>query len=227
MCVTYYTDGENMFEYLAKGFAEVLTKGDVFELFKMLEQRYGTILKVCERIGIERKTFYHWRSARQINIETKIKVLKVALEDHPIDTLEFLARKTKGKTKEALEFLLEFLRREILTEEKPEKLEDLVKKAEEIIDEYSIPLIEYLRHEVDSLVEAVHSRGYEFRITPITPIGIPSIQAIKAVPEQPAWASSATMYQYAGISIEKPFETPQVDFQISESLGGDVKWITR
>ena len=80
---------------------------------------------------------------------------------------------------------------------------------------------------MDSLVEAVHNRGYEFRITPITPIGIPSIQAIKAVSEQPAWASSATMYQYAGISIEKPFETPQVDFQISESLGGDVKWITR
>jgi len=45
-----------MFEHLAKHFAEMLTKGDVFELFRMLEQRYGTISKVCERIGIERRT---------------------------------------------------------------------------------------------------------------------------------------------------------------------------
>ena len=91
-----------LFEYLAKRFAEMLTKGDVMELFRMLEQRYGTISKVCERIGIERRTFYHWRYAKQINNETKAKVLRVALEEHPIDTLEFLARKSRGRTKEVL-----------------------------------------------------------------------------------------------------------------------------
>ena len=197
-----------MFEHLVKSFAEFLTKGDVFELFRTLEQRYGTISKACERIGIERRTFYHWRIARQINIETRIKVLKVALEEHPIDTLEFLARKSKGKTKEVLEYLLEFLRREILTEEEPKRLEDLTKKAREIIDEYSIPLIEYLRHEVDSLVEAVHSRGYELRIMPITPISIFGVQAVKAIPEQPEWTSSATSYKY------EPFEGSQVQLQL-------------
>lgn len=150
-----------MFEHLARGFAEILTKGDVFELFKMLEQRYGTILKVCERIGIERRTFYHWKDAKQIGIETKYKVLKAALEEYPVDTLEFLAKKSRNKTKEVLEFLLEFLRREILTEEEPEKLRELVKKAKEVIDEHSIPPIEYLRYEVNSLAEAIHSRGYE------------------------------------------------------------------
>jgi len=203
-----------MFEHLVKSFAEFLTKGDVFELFRTLEQRYGTISRVCERIGIERRTFYHWRNARQINIETKVKVLKVAMEEHPIDTLEFLARKSRGRTKEVLEYLLEFLRREILTEEEPKRLEDLTRKAKEIIDEYSIPLIEYLRHEVDSLVEAVHSRGYELRIAPVTPTSIFGVQVAKAISEQLEWTSSATTYQYAGVSVEKPLERLQVQFQV-------------
>jgi len=81
-----------MFEYLAKGFSEMLTKGDVFELFRMVERHYGTISKVCKRIGIERRTFYHWKSAQQINVDTKVKVLKVALEEHPIDTLDISVR---------------------------------------------------------------------------------------------------------------------------------------
>jgi len=156
----------SLFEYLARRFAEVLTKGDVMDLFRKLEQHYGTISKVCERIGIERKTFYHWRYAKQITSETKAKVLRVALEEYPIDTLEFLARKSRDRMKEVLELLIEFLRRGIIEEEDPRKAEELVKRAEGIINEFSIPITEYLHHEIAGLIESAYSRGFELEIRP-------------------------------------------------------------
>ena len=53
------------------------------------------------------------------------------------------------------------MRREILIEEEPKKLKSLVKKAE---GEYFIPIIEYLRHEVEGLAEAAYSKGYELKV---------------------------------------------------------------
>lgn len=156
-----------LFEYLAKRFAEILTKGDVLELFRMLKERYGTISRVCRRIGIERRTFYYWRYAKQVNSDTKLKVLKVALEEHPIDTLEFLARKSRDRTREVLELLIEFLRRGIIEEEDPRKAEELAKRAENIINEFSIPINEYLHHEIARLINAAHSKGFEIKIQPI------------------------------------------------------------
>ncbi len=205
-----------MFEYLAKRFAEILTKGDVFELFKRLEQRYGTISRACERVGIERRTFYHWRNARQINFETKAKVLKVALEEHLIDTLEFLAGRSRRRLKEVLEYLIEVLRREILEEDEPDKLDELVKRAERVINEYSIPVIEYLRHEVGDLVEAAYSKGYKIKLRPVTPASIFGIQMVKVeyTEYRDEWMSSATVYQYMGVKVEKRPEGAQVQFEV-------------
>jgi len=205
-----------MFEYLAKRFAEILTKGDVFELFKRLEQRYGTISRACERVGIERRTFYHWRNARQINFETKVKVLKVALEEHLIDTLEFLAGRSRRRLKEVLEYLIEVLRREILEEDEPDKLDKLVNRAERIINEYSIPVIKYLRHEVSDLIEAAYSKGYKIKLRPVTPASIFGIQMVKVeyTEYRDEWMSSATVYQYMGVKVEKRPEGAQVQFEV-------------
>jgi len=153
-------------QQLVNRFAESLTKGDVVELFRILEERYGSISKVCERVGIERRTFYHWREARQINVETKVKILQVALEEYPIDTLEFLARKSMWRTREVLELLLEMLRRLIVEEEDPEKIRMLSKKAEEIVKEFSTPVTEYLREEISAVMEASLSRGLRIEFQP-------------------------------------------------------------
>lgn len=188
-----------MLEYLVGRLAEALTKGDVFELFGLLEKRYKTVSKICERIGIERKTFYHWKNTRQINAETKVKALKAALEEHPIATLEFLAKKTKTMTKDVLAYLMVLLRQEILSEEDPEKLAELVKEAESIINEYSTSIIEYLRHEAGDLVEAVHSRGHELKIV----LSTPSVE--EGIEMWPKFASSsdkgALSYSSAGTAL--------------------------
>jgi len=156
-----------LFEYFARRFAEVLTKGDVVELFRMLEQRYGSVSRVCERVGIERRTFYNWRVAKQVSGETKAKILRAALEEAPIDTLEFLARKLRDRLREVLELLIEFLRRE-LAEESPERVEEVVRRVERLLTEFSTPVTAYLHHEVARLVETARSRGLEIRVEPYT-----------------------------------------------------------
>jgi len=148
-----------MLEYVAERFAELLTKGDVVELFRMLEQRYGTVSGVCERVGIERRTFYNWRSARWVTGETKAKVLRASLEEYPVDTLEFLARKSMERVRELLELLMEYLRRGIAEEEDLGKAEELARRAESIVREFSVPVTEYLHDMLRSLAETALSRG--------------------------------------------------------------------
>jgi len=215
-----------LFEYLAKRFAEMLTKGDVIELFRMLEQRYGTKSEVCDKIGIERKTFYHWRDARQINAETKAKVLKAALEEHPIDVLGFLARKTRGRTKEILELLIEFLRREMLEEEDFKRTKELVKKAEEVLSEFSTPLTEYLRHEITDLIEDVYNRGFEIEIKPY--VVTKAITALMSIPIEklgspPCTVTSATTPYPITRALAFESEEPQEN-HIFEMPEGEGKW---
>jgi len=220
----------SLFEYLARRFAEVLTKGDVMDLFRKLEQHYGTISKVCERIGIERKTFYHWRYARQVTNETKAKVLRVALEEYPIDTLEFLARKSRDRMKEVLELLIEFLRRGIIEEEDPRKAEELVKRAEGIINEFSIPITEYLHHEIAGLIESAYSRGFELEIRPYTGIQLPTAPFRTFVEEQER--PFFTMYTETLISTTGTASTSEAsqmvpETRMSESLERWSVWSTQ
>ena len=42
---------------LAKKYSEILTKGEVMELFKLLEE-VGSLSEACRRAGIDRKTVY-------------------------------------------------------------------------------------------------------------------------------------------------------------------------
>jgi len=142
-----------MLEQTIKRFAGLLTKGDVLDLFKMLEKRYAAIARTCARIGIERKTFYNWENAKKINLETKEKVLRAALEDYPLDTLEFLAKKSKERCIEALSSAFVLLRRNMLEEQDPQKLRELAEMAKNILNEFSIPMTEFLEPEISALVE--------------------------------------------------------------------------
>ncbi len=145
-------------EYLARRYSEMLTKGDVIQLFSMLRDKYGTIDEVCKRVGIERKTFYNWRTVRQINLDTKTKILKTALEELPIETLEFLAKRSRDRTVEILSYLIEALHDKIIHENDPNKLRSLASKSEEIVEEFSVPLTDYLHHEIDNLRKLVFQR---------------------------------------------------------------------
>jgi len=148
-----------MAEYIANRFAEILTKGDAYQLFNMLQEKYGTIASACERIGIERRTFYNWRNARQINIETKRKLLRVAIQEHPIETLKFLTLKAKERTTEISSHLIETLRRHIIEEENPEKLKTLITTTKTIINQLSTPIIENIHHEVENLLKLIDEKA--------------------------------------------------------------------
>ena len=148
-----------MAEYIANRFSEILTKGDAFQLFNILQGRYGTIASACERIGIERRTFYNWRNARQINIETKMKLLRIAIQDHPIETLKFLTLKAKERTTEISSYLIETLRRQILEEEDPEKLKTLITETETIINQLSTPITQNIHHQIENLLKLIDKKA--------------------------------------------------------------------
>jgi hypothetical protein len=145
-------------EYLARRYSEMLTKGDVTQLFNMLRDKYGTIDEACKRIGIERKTFYNWRIVKQMNLSTKVKVLKTALDELPIETLGFLAKRSRDRTIEILSYLIEALYDTIVHENDPDRLRSLASKSEEVVEEFSVPLTNYLYHEIDNLRKLVFQR---------------------------------------------------------------------
>ena len=136
----------------------MLTKGDVTQLFNMLRDKYGTIDEACKRIGIERKTFYNWRIVKQMNLSTKVKVLKTALDELPIETLGFLAKRSRDRTIEILSYLIEALYDTIVHENDPDRLRSLASKSEEVVEEFSVPLTNYLYHEIDNLRKLVFQR---------------------------------------------------------------------
>ncbi len=47
-----------------------------------------------------------------------------------------------------------------MIEEDSRSLEELAKKAGEILSRYSIPITEYLSHEIENLVETINSKGH-------------------------------------------------------------------
>lgn len=154
-----------MYEYIVERFAGLLTKGDVMELFKLLERRYATIARVCERVGIERKTFYNWRTVREISPETKAKILRAALEEYMLDVLEFLAIKSRERCVEILSITIEHLRREMLAEESPQRLRELVKATERLLNNFSAPITDFLTQEMSALMETATWKGQQITLT--------------------------------------------------------------
>lgn len=53
-----------MVGYVAERCSGFLTKGDIVEFYKRLEEVYGTVKDVCKVIGIGRKTVYNWKKVK-------------------------------------------------------------------------------------------------------------------------------------------------------------------
>jgi len=69
---------------LADRYADCLTEGDIVELYRTLEERYG--------VGL---------GSAAVSDGNKVFLLEKALEEFPVDTLEFIARKMLWRTKES------------------------------------------------------------------------------------------------------------------------------
>jgi len=128
---------------LADRYANCLTEGDIVELYRTLEERYG--------VGL---------GSAAVSDGNKVFLLEKALEEFPVDTLEFIARKMLWRTKEALELLLEYIRKRI-AEENAEIAREFVKRLEAVVEDFSTPVTEYLREEISSVEETLRTKSVE------------------------------------------------------------------
>jgi len=152
---------------LACKFANYLSKGDVRRLFfDVLVKKYKSIKKASEAAGIERKTVYNWKTVKDVNVKTKIKVLKAAYEENPLFTLSFLVKVLRRRTGEALFTLVDYIKTEALKCEDKEKFLELVKFLESALNELGAPLKYEINTEISDvkriLIQKALKLGIEF-----------------------------------------------------------------
>jgi len=144
-----------MSKHLADKYAELLTKGDVIELFKLIENRFGTIKGACKAIGIERKTFYDWKKpVKEIKIETKRKLLNFLLKEHPIDVLEFLTDRSVKRSTELLKLTLSTIYEHAI-ESDVMKFQVLTSRFIDVISKYDKPLTDYIETEISDMITSL------------------------------------------------------------------------
>jgi len=184
-----------MSEYLAEKYAELLTKGDAMELFKLIENRFGTIKDACEAVGIERKTFYDWKKAvKEIKVKTKKKLLKFLLEEHPIDTLEFLTDRSAQRTIELLKLTLSTIYEHAIVSDR-EEFKRLSLKFANILRKYDEPLTHHIDVEISDMVMGFLRKSEELNIS----IEKPSVPLLlRATPDQEIFPVED---RYLGITI--------------------------
>jgi len=165
-----------MVEYVAERYSEFLTKGDVVELFKRLEEVFGTVKDVCKVIGIERKTVYNWKWVKEIRHETKVKILSAALERFAKETLEFLADKGLKRTLEVLSLLLQHIYEKAMETDKKIEFEKFFGEFKRVYEKYDKSLLDALRYEIEELLELLKERARELNVRIISER--PSIQPL-------------------------------------------------
>jgi len=152
--------------YLIEKYAVSLSKDDVIELFRVLEEAYGgNVSKVCRECGIQRKTRYDWARALNIKLSTKKRILKMAIETDPEETLSFLLSRSKEAAVELLSAYLSHLYAKALVENiDPRSFIKVVKAMQKIQNEHS-GLIWELEEEVGDMMSHIRERARALRVS--------------------------------------------------------------
>ena len=151
----------------AERFARYLAKEDVRRLFaEVLVRSRGSIVKACEAAGVERRTFYNWRRARDVSLGTKVKVLRAAYEADPHSTLWLVARALRRRAGEALLALLDRLRSEAVGSEGREEFLERVELLRRALRELGGPLAGEVASEVEDIKQSLELKAAELGVEP-------------------------------------------------------------
>lgn len=162
--------------YLAEKHAHLLSKDDVLELFRDLEEAYkGNLSEACRKCKIQRKTKYDWIRTRSLKLSTKKKVLKALIEIKPERTLDFLLKRSKETTLELLSINLSNVYAKAMVEGVSRRsFIDAIKKFEEIKNEY-VGLIWELEEELGDMRYHIRERASILNV----PLPRESVELIK------------------------------------------------
>lgn len=146
-------------------YAGILNEEMAKELFTMLEKKYGTIKVAAEKCDLTRKSIYDWNSlSDEIKFKTKKKVLSVALQEFPLETLEKLLTRTKASSIDILQaFLSTLYQKAMKTKDKDEFLK-WANTFEDYIKRYNGILHNELEYEVIEMQRELYLRSNDFKI---------------------------------------------------------------
>lgn len=158
---------------LAEHYADLLTKGDVMQLFRVLE-RTGSISEACRLAGIDRKTVYNWEKVKEVRRETKVKVLAAALELSPKETLEFVADRAVERAAEVASHLLALTFELAMRAKSREEFEKLYAEFHRLLKKYDRPLLEGMKYELNELRHLLERRAARLGLTALSTTPHPS-----------------------------------------------------
>ena len=178
-------------EDLAKKYSEILTKGEVMELFKLLEEE-GSLSKTCRLVGIDRRTVYDWSKVKEIRRKTKEKVLRVGLSLKPIEVAEFLADKTIEKAVDIVARLLIHVYERAMKSKEKEDFQKYYDKFLQLKDKYDKPITESIKPEIEELLRNLETRAGKWEIYTLETITPISFETKKPEYATAVFSSSAT-----------------------------------
>lgn len=98
-------------------YAMILSASDVKQMFMLLTKIMGSKSKAARKCGIERTLIYDWTNETDMRLQTKIKVINVAIKKAPNETLSILLKRSKEVTVDVLRTLIRNLYKSTIHED--------------------------------------------------------------------------------------------------------------
>jgi len=160
---------------LSTKYSSLLDIEDVESLFEKLKEIYGSIRKAADKCGVARSTAYSWEKAKYVKSITRTKILKASLEENLIQTLGFVAGKSKERASDLLLTYLSSIYQEAIGKDR-ENFQNLLNQFLNARREHSGLIQDTLQDEVSEIMSILTERAKEYQI-PLLPDPLDMIQS--------------------------------------------------
>jgi len=154
--------------YLVDRYAAILTKYDVQTLFERLQKSYGNRRKATSELRLQRKTVYDWeKSANDVRMLTKRKVLEASLKVDPDRTVSFLVKKTSDDFKEILQRQIALAYRKMMSSKKKEDFQRNLSMFNQIREMHRGALLDSDIALLDHMIQRINKKAHSFGVESI------------------------------------------------------------
>lgn len=151
---------------LAEKYAHMLTRSDIIQLFRRLEDTVGNRSQAARICGLERKTIYGWETTREIRSRTRERILAVLLENLTEETLEFLTQRSVESSTDVLRTYLSSIYERAMSEgTSDQEFSRLATKFDQIRQQYEGLLAGHLQSEISTMLRYTLARAKEIGLT--------------------------------------------------------------
>ena len=166
-----------MHNYITEKFAGILTRDDTGYLFNTLtEKLHGNRSEAARQCGLTGKTTYDWETAGYVKFNTKRKVLEACLNINFLSTIEYLLKRSSGRTVDLLRTFLSEIYTEAIETNSQENFIDLLDKFHTLSTEYQWIINDRIKDEHADMLWILRQKALELNV-PITPRSIDEISA--------------------------------------------------